>query len=131
VPEAAMFLAGLAAEEAAGFGRSSGITDLETILRIQGREALSYALATMNLPPVHRATDDVEGALAALADAFPTKKDPFGRLMRVYSFVLAFLRTAEHLRLRIADELLTGAKLTARDLEGIVGTHLPVRRKPR
>jgi hypothetical protein len=108
VPEAAMFLAGLAAEEVAGFGRSAGISELETITRVQGRGAVNWAM-THGLPPVVDATDDVEGALAALIDAFPMKKHPLGRLLRVYSFSLAFLARSRPVLYRLATALATRA----------------------
>ena len=46
------------------------------------------------LPPVEKATDDVEGALAALVDAFPSKRDLLARFLRVYSFVSRFLASS-------------------------------------
>jgi hypothetical protein len=44
IPEAAVLLAGLAAEEVAGFGRSSDISDFENLAFEHGREAVNSCL---------------------------------------------------------------------------------------
>ena len=127
VPEATMFVAGLAAEEVAGAARSVGITELETIARVQGRGALNYAM-TRGLPPVPEATDDIQGALSALVDAFPTKRDPLGRFLRVYSFALRFLEGMRETLDRLSKELASREELTSEEIERIVGADMPVRR---
>jgi hypothetical protein len=124
-----MFVAGLAAEEVAGMGRSKGISDLEEIVRVHGRGAVNLAV-TLGLPPMVNATDDVEGALSALVEAFPSKADPLGRLMRVYSFALQFLTGVRATLDRLATELKLRGALNALEIEVAVGRDLPARRRP-
>jgi hypothetical protein len=127
VPEAAMFLGGLAAEEVAGFGRSSGVGDLEAIARLRGPEALAAAWASV-LRPVPEAEDDIEGAAAAVMEAFPTTRDPLARLLRLYAFVVRFLAAARSALDRLAHELQREGLLTAEQVERVVGGDLTVRR---
>ncbi len=127
VPESVMFVGGLAAEEVAGFARSKGISELETIVRVQGRGAVNAAM-TWGLPPVVEATDDIQGALAALVDAFPTKRDPLGRFLRVYSFTVRFLERTRATLDRVASELAMRGALTAAEIELAVGADLSTRR---
>ena len=128
VPEAAMFLGGLAAEEVAGFGRSTGIADLEALAQGYDRPTLNDAM-TARLPPVVEATDDVEGALSALVDAFPSKRDPFGRLLRVYGFAMKFLGHVKPALERLSAELLARSSLSASDIERVLGADLRTRRR--
>jgi hypothetical protein len=128
VPEAAMFVAGLAAEEVAGYGRSRGISNLESILRVQGPSAVNQILTQGMLPPVEKATDDVEGALAALVDAFPSKRDLLARVLRVYSFVGRFLAASRLTLDRLAADLTARGTLSEAEIETVVGDGLPYRR---
>lgn len=129
IPEAVMFLSGLAAEELTGHGRSRGLTELETIARVQSRGVVNEAM-TRGLPAVEKATDDIEGALAALVDAFPTKVDPFQRLLRVYSFAMRFLATERPTLDRLASSLAARGALPLVEIDAIVGDKMPMRRAP-
>jgi hypothetical protein len=123
-----MFVAGLAGEEVAGAPRSGGISQLEVMARLLGRADVNLAM-TSALCPVQEATDDIEGALSALADAFPTKRDTLGQFLRVYSFALRFLDGARATLDRVASELRARELLTAEEIEDIVGSDLPIRRR--
>jgi hypothetical protein len=72
--------------------------------------------------------DNIEGALSALVDAFPTKRDTLGRFLRVYSFALRFLEGTRATLDRVASELAAHEMLTFEEIERIVGAEMAVRR---
>jgi hypothetical protein len=78
--------------------------------------------------PITELALDVDRALRAVFDAFPSRKDPLGRLLRIYVFVTRRLTRLRAPLDRLAGEVLTRGNLSATDIERIVGSDLGVRR---